>query len=186
MRINHAAVAACLLWPIPAWSQATAVSAITQPKVEITAPASVHHVLAKTVTISLADAAVLFGVFSVGTGSLPAATVLTAGTMALSTVVYPVNEFLWDSYRPNTNLSANNVAFDAKASLWRTTYKYVSFKVGIVTSKFAWIYLYTGSVASTLTMGGVSSVALPAIFYLNNTAWDWYDWSTAAPVSKRQ
>ena len=124
-------------------------------------------------------------IFGIGTGSLPAATVLTAGSLVASTLIYPVNEYVWDSLSPNTNLSANNQAFDKSASLWRTTYKYLSFKVSVLTSKFAWVYLYTGSVAATVTMGTASSLALPAIFYLNNTAWDWYDWSTAPAVPVR-
>ena len=143
------------------------------------------HVLAKTVTVNAAAALVFMTIFGFGTGSLPGATVLTGGSLLASTVIYPVNEYLWDHFSPNTNLSTNNKAFDTSASLWRTTYKYLSFKAGVVTSKFAWVYLYTGSVASTVTMGTASSLALPAIFYLNNTAWDWYDWRIASPAPAR-
>lgn len=159
--------------------------AASHTQAEVTAPASAQHVLAKTVTINAAAGAVFMTIFGIGTGSLPAATVLTAGSLLASTIIYPVNEYVWDSLSPNTNLSANNKDFDTSASLWRTTYKYLSFKASVLTSKFAWVYLYTGSIAATATMGTASSLALPAIFYLNNTAWDWYDWRTAAPVSKR-
>ena len=186
MRIRcAAALAVSLLWPLPVWAQSPAGSEAGHPKAAATAPASVQHVLAKTVTINAAAGAVFMTIFGVGTGSLPAATVLTAGSLAASTVIYPVNEYVWDYLSPNTNLSANNRTFDKSASLWRTTYKYVSFKVSVLTSEFAWVYLYTGSVAATLTMGTASSLALPAVFYLNNTAWDWYDWSTAAPVAEQ-
>lgn len=177
-----AALAACLLWPLPGWSQSPVASAASRPKA---APPSVSHVLSKTVTQTAGDAAVFMTVFSIGTGSLPAATVLTAGTMLIGTVVYPTNEYLWEYFSPNTNLSANSKAFDTSASLWRTTYKYLSFKATVLTSKFAWLYLYTGSVVSTATMGTATSLALPAIFYINSTAWDWYDWRTAPTVPVR-
>jgi len=185
MRIDRAAaVAACLLAPLPAWSQAAAVPTDTQPRVERTEHPSVSHVLAKTVTQTAGDVAVFMTVFSVGTGSLAAASVLTAGTMVIGTVVYPTNEYLWAYFSPNTNLSTNNKTFDTSASLWRTTYKYLSFKTAVLTSKFAWLYLYTGSVVSTATMGTASSLALPAVFFLNSTAWDWYDWHAAPSAPK--
>jgi hypothetical protein len=38
------------------------------------------------------------------------------------------------------------------------------------------IYLYTGSLASTLTMGSAYSILSPLTFYANNVAWDWLDW----------
>jgi uncharacterized membrane protein len=173
--IPAAAIAACLLWSFPAWSQSPPVAE----------PASAAHVLEKTVTLATADAAALLAIFSVGTGNLRVATALTTGTMVLGTFLYPVNEYLWDYFSPNTNLSANNKSFDTSASLWRTTYKYLTFKVSITTSKFAWIYLYTGSAISMFTLGTASSLVLPVVFYLNNTAWDWYDWGTAVPAPKQ-
>ena len=182
--IRTAALAACLLWPLTGWGQSAVPPNVRPGAAE--APASASHVLAKTVTLNTADAAVFMAIFGAGTGSLPAAVVLTASMMVIGTVVYPVNEYLWDYYSPNTNLKTNNESFDTSASLWRTTYKYLSFKAGVTIAKFGWLYVYTGSVISTVTMGAASTVALPAIFYVNNTAWDWYDWNTAAPPAPQR
>lgn len=187
IRIARATVVcAGLLVPLPGVAQTAAppVAATEERAAMATSPASARHVLAKTLTLNLGDAAALMTIFATGTGSLPAATFLTAGTIVIGFVTYPINEYLWDYYRPNTNLSANNGAFDAAASLWRTSYKYVTFKVAVVVGKFGWLYAYTGSAAATLTMGVPSSLALPAIFYINNTAWDWYDWRSAAATGE--
>lgn len=180
--ICTAALTTSLLLPLPAWSQ---LPTATKQAAEIPAPASARHVLAKTLTVEVGAAVAFMTIFGIGTGSLPAASVLTTGTLVIGAVAYPINEYLWDYYSPNTNLPANNPTFDASNSLWRTTYKYLSFKVSILASKFGWLYLYTGSVVSTVTMGTASSLALPAVFYLNDTAWDWYDWSAAAPVTPK-
>ena len=102
--------------------------------------------------------------------------VLTALTAASGYAIYVTNEYLWDTYSPNTNLAANNDKFDTSASLWRNTKKYLTLKpVGMVAT-WSLIYAYTGSWTATLAMGSASSLAGPLIFYANNIGWDWYDW----------
>ena len=141
--------------------------------------ASVTHVLTKTLTLNVGIGLVAMTIYTAGTGSVVAGGALTAGTMALGSVVYPVNEYLWDFYNPNTNLKANNEQFDAGASLWRNTGKWLTFKVGVASAKFAMIYAYTGSVVSMAVLGTGTSLALPAVYFLNNMTWDWYDWRAA-------
>jgi uncharacterized membrane protein len=143
------------------------------------APDSASHILAKTMTLAVADTAAAMTIFTLGSGDVIAGGILTAGLFALGVVVYPTNEYLWDQLSPNTNRQLDNEKFDVSASLWRTTKKYVTFKTGIITSKFVWVYAYTGSVAATAVMGTTVSLVLPAIFYTNSVAWDWYDWYNA-------
>ncbi len=75
-------------------------------------------------------------IFTLGSGDVIAGGILTAGLFGLGVVVYPANEYLWDQLSPNTNPQLDNEKFDLSASLWRTTKKYVTFKTGIITSKF--------------------------------------------------
>jgi uncharacterized membrane protein len=134
------------------------------------------HVAAKGVTLKIATTAFGMTVFTVGTGSLWSASALTALGTAASYVTYVANEYLWDTYAPNTNLRANNESFSAWQSLWRNSGKYLTFKPAVVVTHWAVIYLYTGSAAATLAMGSVYSMTVPVIYYLNNVGWDWYDW----------
>ncbi len=134
------------------------------------------HTAAKTTTFMGATTVVLFSIFMVGTGNLVTSTALTAGTMSAAYVIYPANEYLWDHYFPAAPPEKADGSFDVAASLWRNTAKYVTWKVSVVAAKLAWIYAYTGSLTSVVTLGGSTSLALPAVFYINNIAWDWYDW----------
>ena len=170
---------------VPTWAHAQREPSAepAPPKAKQVAPASVSHVLYRTATMNTAAAAVCMAIFTVGSGSLATGAVLTAGSIATASAIYPINEFVWDSYSPNTNLKANNESFDAQASLWRNTAKWLTFKGGIATAKFALIYAVTGSPAATAVMGTATSTALPAVYFVNNMAWDWYDWyaSPATP-----
>jgi hypothetical protein len=170
------ALGAGLLWPACGSAQVAASAPAANPA----ANASIGHAFAKAATLNIGIAAASMTIFSIGTASLAAGGVLTAGALVIGFTVYPANEYLWDRFAANTN--DNSVkAFDTSASLWRTTYKYVTFKVAASVSKFSWLYLYTGSVASTMVMGTVSSLAFPAIFYANGVGWDWYDWYNSSP-----
>jgi hypothetical protein len=169
------ALSAGLLWPVCGSAQV----APSAPAAKPAASASIGHAFAKATTFNVGIAAVSMTIFSFGTASLAAGGILTAGTLAIGYTVYPVNEYLWDRFTANSNVDSTT-AFDTSASLWRNTYKYVTFKVGAAASKFGWLYLYTGSVASTMVMGTMSTLAFPAIFYINGVGWDWYDWHTAA------
>jgi hypothetical protein len=167
------ALGAGLLWPAHGSAQVAAVEPAARPATNT----SIGHAFAKATTLNVGIAAVSMTIFSFGTASLAAGGILTAGTLVIGYTIYPANEYLWDRFSANTNVNSTQ-AFDTSASLWRTTYKYLTFKVGAAASKFGWLYLYTGSVASTMVMGTMSTLAFPAIFYVNGVGWDWYDWYT--------
>jgi len=180
-----AAVGCGLIWPAcgsaqPTQMPAAASAAVIGPAPRQSVQASVGHVFTKTLTLNMGIAATGMAIYTLGTGSLADGSVLTAGAMFMGFTVYPANEYLWDRFSPNTNVKSNNEAFDTSASLWRTTYKYLTFKVAATVSKFSILYLYTGSLTSTLVMGTAASVVFPAVLYVNNVGWDWYDWSTSA------
>ena len=142
---------------------------------------TLSHTFAKATTLNAASAVVYVSIFALGTGDLASAAALTAGSAAATYTIYPANEYLWDHYFPAHPATAENGSFDVAASLWRNTAKYVTWKASIVGAKFSWIYAYTGSFTSMLTLGGATSLALPATFYANNVAWDWYDWLQQQP-----
>ena len=125
------ALAAGLLWPACASAQVAASAPAAKPA----ASASIGHAFAKATTFNVGIAAVSMAIFSFGTASLASGGILAAGTLAIGYTVYPVNEYLWDRFTANANVNSTK-AFDTSASLWRTTYKYLTFKVSAAASKF--------------------------------------------------
>lgn len=170
------AVTLALLWPLESIAQT---APATPP---VSASVSVGHAATKGLTLKAALALSSLTVFYVGTGSVVASGLLTGLVSAASYTVYVTNEYLWDLYAPNTNVSANNQAFSAKSSISRNTLKFLTFKPTVMAVDWGTIYLYTGSLASMFTMGPVMSLTAPVIFYFNNTAWDWYDWHATPPA----
>jgi uncharacterized membrane protein len=147
------------------------------------ASASLGHAAAKGVSLKIINGVVGMAVFTTGTGSLAAGSVLAASVAATSFSVFVINDYIWDHYFPNTNIAANNESFNAAWSIGRNTAKFLTFKPAVMVADWSAIYLYTGSMASTLTMGPAYSLLSPVTFYANNVAWDWYDWwSTPAPA----
>ena len=182
---GHAVVVALaldLLWPATGVSQ-PAPTFIDDPKqvTPLIVEASVSHAAAKGITLRVASALKKLAIFSSGTGSLTTGAMLTVITTVSGYVIYVANEYLWDLGVPNTNVRVNNESFDTLTSIWRNTAKYLTLKpVGMAVS-WSIIYWYTGSWTATLAMGSISSLTGPLLFYANNLAWDWYDWSTAPP-----
>jgi len=175
--IPYGLAAACsMAWPGECWAQTVGSIDASSPPVARAADPSLGHAAAKGVTLKVATTALGMTVFSVGTGSLWSAGVLTMLGTATSYVTYVTNEYLWDTYAPNTNLRANSESFNTGQSLWRNSGKYLTFKPAVVAVNWAAIYLYTASAAATVAMGSVYSLTVPAIYYLNNVGWDWYDW----------
>jgi hypothetical protein len=43
------------------------------------------------------------------------------------------------------------------------------------------MYAWTGSFSEAATYGSVLFFAMPAVYYANTMAWDWYDWQRARP-----
>ena len=104
---------------------------------------------------------------------------LSAINAAGSFVLFTANDYGWDYFWPNTNVSANG-SFHALTSLSRNTAKYLTVKPMFTAMNLGMLCWWTGSAATTAVTGGVIVVGLPLAFYLNNTLWDWYDWRTVS------
>jgi uncharacterized membrane protein len=166
-----------LLWPLESIAQT---APATPPAA---ASASVGHAATKGLTLKAALALSSLTLFYVGTGSAVASGLLTVLVSGASYTVYVTNEYLWDRYSPNTNVSANNQSFSTTSSISRNTLKFLTFKPTVMAVDWSTIYLYTGSLTSMFTLGPAMSLTSPIIFYLNNTAWDWYDWHATPPAA---
>jgi hypothetical protein len=137
---------------------------------------SIGHSMAKGATLKIGTTFALAAVYFAGTGSMAATGMLTAINTLGSYAIYVGNEYLWDTVAPVPDAATGAGGFDASASLWRNTGKYLTFKPAVAAFGWASVYWYTGSVASMVTMGSVTTLVLPAVFYINNVGWDWYDW----------
>src|SRR4029077_9254648 len=144
------------------------------------AEASLGHAALKGLTLKITMGFYSFGIFTVAAGMGTA----IGGAMAVADAVgaygiYVGNEYLWDTFRPNTNLKVNNEEFGVLSSLSRTTLKYLTYKPAVTAWHWAIIYTVTGSMLTTVVAGSVLWFTLPLMYYVNNTAWDLYDWSYA-------
>jgi uncharacterized membrane protein len=145
--------------------------------------ASLTSSAAKATTFKIATVVTNMVIFSAGTASLAGGTLLTAFNVTKSWLLYTANDYAWDAYAPlEKKPEGASEGFDASASAWRTTEKFLTYKPVDTAIKFASIYLWTESVPAMVIMGTASSVANSAIFYANNFAWDLYDWSRAPPA----
>jgi uncharacterized membrane protein len=175
-------VVAICLWATPGAAQTSPAApdtpATTPPKA---VEASVSHAVAKGLTYKAGSALKKLAIYSIGTGSVAAGGALAAITTVTSYAIYVANDYLWDTYSPNTNISANNDSFDTTESFWRNTTKYLTLKPIGMAATWTIVYLYTGSWTATVAMSTLSSLTGPIVFYANNVAWDWYDWYTSPP-----
>jgi hypothetical protein len=177
-------VVATLLGAAPTWAQ-TAAQAPPVPTDGATAPmvaeASLGHAALKGITLKITQGFYSFGVFTVAAGmgtTLGAAMAVADGVGAYG--MYVGNEYLWDTFRPNTNLRANNESFGVLSSLSRTTLKYITYKPAVTAWHWGLIYAVTGSVQTMVLAGSLLWFTLPLIYYVNDTAWNFYDWRFAA------
>jgi uncharacterized membrane protein len=168
------ALSAALLCPIAATAQTVPSTA------EQAVRPSVGHAMMKGITLKAATTGVAAAIYYVGTGSLLDMGTLTALSTAGTYAIYVANEYLWDAFSPDTGVSGNRQTFDAPASLWRNTWKYLTFKPTVAAFNWGLVYAYTGSVSAMITLGSAGTIAIPLVYYANNVAWDWYDWHTAA------
>jgi hypothetical protein len=148
--------------------------------VPMVAEASLGHTALKGITLKITQGLYSFGVFTLAAGAgttIGAAMAVADGVGAYG--IYVGNEYLWDTFRPNTNLRVNNEAFGVLSSLSRTTLKYITYKPAVTAWHWGIIYAVTGSMQTTVVAGSVLWFTLPLMYYVNNTAWDLYDWSFA-------
>jgi uncharacterized membrane protein len=136
----------------------------------------------KATTFKIATVVTNMGIFSLGTASVVGGGLLTAFNVTKSRLLYTANDYAWDTYAPLPKPTGPAESFDAKASAWRTTQKFLTYKPVDTAIKFASIYLWTGSLPAMLVLGTASSVANTVVFYANNFAWDIYEWSATPPA----
>ena len=182
------------LWFVaPGLVLAQGASSPAAPPIDVAPPpkpleASVGHAALKGLTLKAMSVSATAVIFSLGTGSM-----VTGGWMAGvnglgSYVIYVGNEYMWDTYWPNTNLASNHQDFQATSSLSRGTLKYLTLKPMLTVLNLGLIYAFTDTLTATATTGVATIMTLPALFYVNNTLWDWYDWRNApadAPVKAK-
>jgi uncharacterized membrane protein len=145
---------------------------------------SLTHSATKATTFKIATIVSNLAIFSYGTGGIVGGGILTAFNVSKSWGLFTANDYLWDKYFPADKNQDSGQAFDTKASFWRTSGKFLTYKPVDTAIKFASIYLYTGSAAVMLVYGTASSVVNTGVFYVNDFAWNLYDWSQA-PASSR-
>jgi uncharacterized membrane protein len=182
--------AGSLLIPIfPAHSAAVTNTETSRASSSDVPPASgsLTHSATKATTFKIATVLTNLAIFSVGTGGLVGGGILTVFNVSKSWGLFTANDYLWDKYVPTDKNQDSSKAFDGKASFWRTTGKFLTYKPVDTAIKFASIYIYTGSAAVMLVYGTASSVLNTGVFYANDFAWDLYDWSQSpASVSPSQ
>jgi uncharacterized membrane protein len=145
--------------------------------------ASVSRSAIKATTYKIGTATINLTLLSFAVGSIAGGGILAAGTAATSWLVYTANDYMWDTYSPAPVKEGAEEGFDASASAWRTTLKYLTFKPLGMGQKFVWLYAYTGSAATMMTWGTITAAVNTAWFYANDMGWDWYDWYSAAPAT---
>ena len=173
----HAAVLASFMSITPALAQTAAPTAATD--------ASLRHSALKATTFKIGTIIAGLTILSLAAGDVFGGVALTVFNTAAGWALYTANDYIWDTYAPPPAKLAAEQSFDATSDVWRTTGKFLTYKPVAAAIKFTSLYVYTGSVATTLVFGTVSTLTNTAVFYVNNLAWDFYDWSargTAAAI----
>ncbi len=128
------------------------------------------------------------GFLSYALGSATDGLILSLGIGATAWAIYTANGYLWDYFSPPP-APVPGQPYDPEASAIRTTMKFATVKPIAVADKFIWLYLYTGSAVTTATWGSFTAAVNLGYYYLNEMAWDWYDWQnygqTPAPEPQR-
>jgi len=142
---------------------------------------SLTHSAAKATTYNVVVILADLVIFSAGAGSIVGGGVLTAFNVTKSLLLYTANDYAWDTYFPSDASKEGSGEFDPTQSVWRTTEKFLTYKPISTAIKFASIFIYTGSASAMFVYGAASEAANIGAFYINNFAWDVYDWSQAPP-----
>jgi uncharacterized membrane protein len=147
--------------------------------------ASLAHSAVKATTYKAGTTAVNFAIFSYAAGGATGGATLALIALGASWTLYTVNDYLWDRFAPEPEKQETAEKFDANVDVWRNTKKFMTYKPAIAAFKYATVYTYTGSVMTTLVAGSATVLANTVVFYINNVAWDYYDWRngrSARPV----
>ena len=138
--------------------------------------ASLSHSALKAATLKAISVTGSFFIFAAGTGSAATGGVMAAVNGVASYLIVVGNDYGWDHFYPNTNLSTNG-QFGMFSSLSRNTLKYITLKPMLTVLNVGVVYAFTDTLAATVGTSTAVILLLPASFYVNNTLWDWYDWS---------
>jgi len=122
-------------------------------------------------------------VFSAATRSVTSGAGLTAVITAYSFALYTFNDFAWDALSPPA-VPKKGEPLDLVESGKRATLKLITYKSVSIPSALGIIYLWTRSARTALTWGGAAAVLKLGLFYVNNIAWDYYDWWQAETASR--
>ena len=61
--------------------------------------------------------------------------------------------------------------------------KMITYKTTVTLATSGILYLWTSSLPIVLTVGAGLALAKVGVFYVNDMAWEWYDWHTAKAAS---
>jgi uncharacterized membrane protein len=180
MTVRYAPLVIVLAWlaASPALAQSEAASGAAPAN-----GASLTHSALKATTFKVGSTATNIAVLSYAAGGIAGGAVLTTFMLASSWALYTANDYLWDSYAPPATKQSESEEFDAGADVWRNTGKFLTYKPVIASIKLGALYVYTGSAAIAATFGTASILTNTAVFYVNNVAWDLYDWYAVAPAA---
>lgn len=143
----------------------------------VTPPASLQHSLMKGLTYKVMTITTNMLLLRAATGSWIDAAILTSIYTGLSLSLFVANDYLWDLYKPlRIDTSANGIDFAESAK--RTSLKFITYRTTFTALSAGILYLWTGSLKTTLTIGVALAIAKAAMFYVNDFAWDWYTWWT--------
>ncbi len=170
-----AAVLASGLSMTPAVAQTAPAPGVTPTK-----DASLSHSALKATTFKAGTVIANLSILSYAAGGMVGGVALTAFMTASSWVIYTLNDYAWDSYAPPMKQDADG-SFDASSDVWRNTKKYLTYKPVVASLKLASVYVYTASAPVALVFGTASVLTNTAVFYVNNVAWDFYDWYAGPP-----
>ena len=143
--------------------------------------ASLSHSALKATTFKIGSTAANLAILSYAVGGVVGGVALSGFMLVSSWVLYTVNDYVWDRVDPPPMKQTADQAFDPSAEVWSTTKKFLTFKPLIAAVKLAALYVYTGSASVAVVFGTAAILTNTGVFYLNNIAWDWYDWYTASP-----
>jgi uncharacterized membrane protein len=160
------------------WSAASVAQtpALAAPAAPDAMAASLSHSALKGVTLKAISITTSFFIFTAGTGSAAVGGLMAGLNGVGGLLIYTGNDYAWDYFSPNTNLSTNQQSFGVFSSLSRNTLKYITLKPMLTVLNVGIIYAFTETLAATAATSTAAIILLPAAFYLNNTLWDWHDW----------
>jgi uncharacterized membrane protein len=143
--------------------------------------ASLEHSALKATTFKAGSTAVNFAIFTYATGGVVGGATVALAALGASWTLYTANDYLWDRFSPPPPRSAD-AAFDTPADVWRNTKKFMTYKPVIAAFKYATVYVYTGSAATTAVAGTAAILVNAVVFYANNIGWDYYEWWYTRPA----